>query len=261
MNHETWKKITIGGKTARELKAEIEKSDLLLHGRAIDALLSSFFITSDIETEVEVVLLKSKEIAYNNRRIAYAIKLGIDQGLEPCPIETSPHLLLQFPEQAPYTTVVIPSVIKTYPSGGGTERYPSVLCVKGARTHADNPYYHRRGLWCHGADDALHSSVSDEGFVAFIKPTDAYLTLKFHLGEKSKEHEAEYCYQCHCTKKLCLCNMIEKMKKQREEERKKERQREILMRPYRPSRSYSRGPFITFSTQAVADMNRILGER
>ncbi len=125
--------IEIGGKSKKELEAEMKKQNINISDYAQDMLNSSDFITSKITEKEILIRLRVSDLKTKNRTTDEIFAKAKELGLELCPAETGPNFRLQNPTQE--------IVIGMKPI---TDRddYP---CVFGLDSDGD-------GLWLHGFD-------------------------------------------------------------------------------------------------------------
>lgn len=91
--------IEIGGKSKKELEAEMKKQNINISDYAQDMLNSSDFITSKITEKEILIRLKVSDLKTKNQTTDEIYQKAQDLGLELCPPETGPQFRLQNPTQ------------------------------------------------------------------------------------------------------------------------------------------------------------------
>ncbi|MBI4262019.1 hypothetical protein HY624_00660 [Candidatus Uhrbacteria bacterium] len=93
-------RLAIGGKTAKELKQEIEKRDMPMNEGARFMLRSKEFITSKTPDHCDLVVLTVSDLGFPNGATLETIYKRADElGLDLCPAEVGPQYRLAHPDQ------------------------------------------------------------------------------------------------------------------------------------------------------------------
>jgi len=91
--------VTIGGKSARQLKGELNEKDVYVHPSAVDILTSPDFKTLKNVKECKIVRLDLESLGLQNPTSDEIYKKADDLGLSICPAELGPMLCLEYSDQ------------------------------------------------------------------------------------------------------------------------------------------------------------------
>jgi len=148
--------IEIGGKSKKELEAEMKKQNINISGYAQDILNSPDFSTSKIKENETLVRLRVADLKTKNQTTDEIFTKAKELGLELCPAETGPNFRLQNPTQE-YIVIGMKQITDRY-------GYPVVFYL----------ISFGGGLWLSGHDAQSDSRWNDDfKFVFRLRPPEA----------------------------------------------------------------------------------------
>lgn len=256
MNHilplKTWKTIKVGAgaKSKWDILNECRYPRAIIDDWVRDIIRHPHFIVSEIECEIDLVLLdKQKDFGDSIHNKYDAVRYGESLGLKLCPEEIGLQLCLQYQDQPHSEVIEVASRAMSAIGTDGRFRLSLHDFIFRVRTSDVQGVDERKLSYATLSDsfeggDSFHKSRK----MAFVAPSKSYDLLQAHLQEKLREAREKYCADCGSLKTDCDCEEYEQRKQEIEEAA---RQRRISRMPLRRDRLH-----ITFGPLAKEYLNR-----